>query len=69
MYASGPMAHLFTGNIEQNVIPDLIAYAAQIGRYKVEKDDDEPGAGSSLAVCVQLAIACLIAAIAGWIMV
>uniref|UniRef100_A0A8D8IF20 Alkaline phosphatase n=1 Tax=Culex pipiens TaxID=7175 RepID=A0A8D8IF20_CULPI len=69
VYASGPMAHLFTGNIEQNVIPDLIAYAAQIGRYKVEKDDDEPGAGSSLAVCVQLAIACLIAAIAGWIKV
>ncbi|KAL1404008.1 hypothetical protein pipiens_005482 [Culex pipiens pipiens] len=70
VYASGPMAHLFTGNIEQNVIPDLIAYAAQIGRYKVEKDDDdEPGAGSSLVVCVQLAIACLIAAIAGWIKV
>lgn len=68
MYASGPMAHLFTGNIEQNVIPDLIAYAAQIGRYKVEKDD-EPGAGSSLIVCVQLAIACLIVAIASWIKV
>uniref|UniRef100_U5ETR5 Alkaline phosphatase n=1 Tax=Corethrella appendiculata TaxID=1370023 RepID=U5ETR5_9DIPT len=31
IYASGPFAHLFSGTIEQNVIPHTMAYAACIG--------------------------------------
>jgi alkaline phosphatase len=31
VYASGPWAHLFTGNMEQNAIPHLMAYAACVG--------------------------------------
>lgn len=30
VYASGPWAHLFTGTYEQNVIPHMIAYAADM---------------------------------------
>ncbi|XP_055682613.1 membrane-bound alkaline phosphatase-like [Lutzomyia longipalpis] len=30
VYASGPWAHLFTGTYEQNVIPHMIAYAADL---------------------------------------
>lgn len=33
VYASGPWAHLFTGNYEQNNIPVAMAFAAQIGVY------------------------------------
>lgn len=33
VYASGPMAHLFTGSYEQSTIPVLMAYAAEIGPY------------------------------------
>ncbi|XP_055522639.1 alkaline phosphatase-like [Wyeomyia smithii] len=32
LYVSGPMAHTFQGNFEQNAIPYLIASAANIGR-------------------------------------
>ncbi|XP_052862632.1 membrane-bound alkaline phosphatase-like [Anopheles cruzii] len=32
MYASGPWAHLFTGFLEQNVIPHIMGYAACIGQ-------------------------------------
>ncbi|XP_062716037.1 membrane-bound alkaline phosphatase-like [Aedes albopictus] len=35
VYARGPMAHLFRGNMEQSAVPHLIAYAAQIGRFRV----------------------------------
>lgn len=31
IYASGPWSHLFTGTIEQNVIPHFLAYGACIG--------------------------------------
>lgn len=31
VYASGPWAHLFTGNYEQNVIPVMMGYASCIG--------------------------------------
>lgn len=31
IYATGPHSHLFTGSMEQNVIPHLMAYAACIG--------------------------------------
>lgn len=31
IYAYGPWAHLFTGVVEQNVIPHIMAYAACIG--------------------------------------
>lgn len=31
VYASGPWAHLFSGNYEQNFIPIAEAHAAQIG--------------------------------------
>ncbi|XP_058835960.1 membrane-bound alkaline phosphatase-like [Topomyia yanbarensis] len=56
VYASGPMAHMFQGNFEQNTIPHLISFAAKIGHYKESKD--ETGAGSSLVGCVQLTLVC-----------
>lgn len=31
IFASGPWAHLFTGVVEQNVIPHLMAYASCVG--------------------------------------
>lgn len=31
VYASGPWSHLFTGTLEQNVLPHFMAYAACIG--------------------------------------
>lgn len=31
IYAVGPHSHLFTGTIEQNVIPHYMAYASCIG--------------------------------------
>ncbi|XP_055599310.1 alkaline phosphatase-like [Uranotaenia lowii] len=34
VYASGARGHLFSGVIEQNVLPELIAYAAEIGNYR-----------------------------------
>lgn len=34
IYASGPWSHLFVGNFEQNNIPFLIAYAAEIGEFR-----------------------------------
>lgn len=32
IFARGPQAHLFTGTMEQNLIPHLMAYAACIGK-------------------------------------
>lgn len=34
IYASGPMAHLFRGVVEQNYVAHIMAYAACIGRNK-----------------------------------
>lgn len=31
IYATGPYSHLFTGSIEENAIPHMMAYAACIG--------------------------------------
>lgn len=31
VYASGPWAHIFSGNYEQSVIPYMAAYASCIG--------------------------------------
>lgn len=31
VYTSGPWSHIFTGTFEQNVIPEILAYAACIG--------------------------------------
>uniref|UniRef100_A0A1L8DJH5 alkaline phosphatase n=3 Tax=Nyssomyia neivai TaxID=330878 RepID=A0A1L8DJH5_9DIPT len=40
VYASGPWAHLFTGTYEQNVIPHMIAYAADMtGNGWLSKSD------------------------------
>ena len=38
IYARGPMAHLFSGVHEQNFVPFVVAYAAQIGDYKSGSD-------------------------------
>lgn len=32
IFARGPYAHLFTGTMEQNVIPHLMAYASCVGK-------------------------------------
>ncbi|XP_059618644.1 membrane-bound alkaline phosphatase-like [Phlebotomus argentipes] len=37
VYASGPWAHLFVGQYEQNVLPFAMSYAAQIGAYGEEQ--------------------------------
>ena len=34
VYASGPWSHLFVGSYEQNVIPLVIAMAAEIGPFQ-----------------------------------
>ncbi|XP_065093665.1 membrane-bound alkaline phosphatase-like [Ochlerotatus camptorhynchus] len=70
VFASGPLAHVFRGNIEQNVLPDLISYAAKIGQYLENggegdggDDGDGDGSGSSLMVCIQLTVICAVAAL------
>ena len=37
VWASGPMAHLFSGHYEQNTIPLTMAYILQIGPYAVDE--------------------------------
>lgn len=32
IFAHGPWAHLFTGVVEQNVIPHIMAYASCVGK-------------------------------------
>ncbi|XP_055682601.1 membrane-bound alkaline phosphatase-like [Lutzomyia longipalpis] len=46
VYASGPWAHLFVGQYEQNILPYAMAYAAQIGAYG---DDIQCSSASTLA--------------------
>lgn len=59
VFASGPMGHIFRGNMEQNVLPDLIAYAARIGQYKEDGGQDgEPGSAHAMTVCIQLMVVC-----------
>uniref|UniRef100_A0A182MHL4 Alkaline phosphatase n=1 Tax=Anopheles culicifacies TaxID=139723 RepID=A0A182MHL4_9DIPT len=55
VYASGPCAHLFVGSTEQNVIPMLIAYAANIGEEfgwvtHDEHEDDDNGDASVVSI-------------------
>lgn len=40
VFASGPFDHLFTGVLEQNAIPHLMAYAACIGDGLTMCDDN-----------------------------
>lgn len=69
VFASGPMAHVFRGNLEQNVLPELISYAAKIGQYLETGGEGEgdggndDGSGSSLMVCIQLTVVCAVAAL------
>ncbi|GJQ80048.1 hypothetical protein Trydic_g19336 [Trypoxylus dichotomus] len=37
VFASGPWAHLFTGVIEQNVIPHMMAFASCVGEGKLKR--------------------------------
>lgn len=40
VFASGPWAHLFSGNFEQSVVPHLVAYASCIGDADILKACD-----------------------------
>lgn len=53
IFARGPWAHLYTGVHEQNMIPNIAAYAAAIGPFK-----DRSGASS-----VQVALVTLLSAL------
>ncbi|XP_058054957.1 alkaline phosphatase-like [Anopheles bellator] len=61
VYASGPSAHLFNGNMEQNVIPLLIAYVANIGQDFgwVPEDSSDPidDRGSAVRTSLSLLLA------------
>lgn len=52
VYASGPKSHLFSGSYEQNVIPIVMAKAAEIGPYfeKKESKNSSTVLGSFLAL-------------------
>uniref|UniRef100_A0A1B0GP70 alkaline phosphatase n=1 Tax=Phlebotomus papatasi TaxID=29031 RepID=A0A1B0GP70_PHLPP len=56
VYASGPWAHLFVGQYEQNILPIAMAYAAQIGTYGSETECS--GSGS---IAIHLGIIALVA--------
>ncbi|XP_062558481.1 membrane-bound alkaline phosphatase-like [Armigeres subalbatus] len=67
VYASGPFAHIFNGNYEQNTLPHLIAYAVSIGEYydeQVEPPVDEDGGATSLSICLALLLAAVVATVA-----
>lgn len=57
VFASGPWAHLFTGNYEQNNIPVAMAYAARIGMY-AEAGDPKCSAATALAPMVVAMVVC-----------
>uniref|UniRef100_A0A182K0U9 Alkaline phosphatase n=1 Tax=Anopheles christyi TaxID=43041 RepID=A0A182K0U9_9DIPT len=57
VWVSGPMSHLFRGAYEQNAIPYLISYIAQIGDYYEESDS---GSGHPL-LCLSVLLGCSIA--------
>ncbi|XP_052890226.1 membrane-bound alkaline phosphatase-like [Anopheles moucheti] len=58
VWVSGPMSHLFRGVYEQNTIPYLISYAAQIGDYY---DDSNSGAGELCLLQLSVLLGCFIA--------
>lgn len=39
IFSRGPYAHLFTGVVEQNVIPHIMAYASCVGKGTTACDD------------------------------
>lgn len=62
VYASGPGAHLFGGSTEQNVIPLLIAYAANIGDEfgwvtSTVPDDDNAASLQSMSQLLPMCLA------------
>lgn len=60
IFARGPWAHLYTGVHEQNMIPNIAAYAAAIGPFKGRSDSGD----NSGAVSVQVALLTLLSAAA-----
>lgn len=56
VWASGPQAHLFSGNYEQNTIPLLMAHILEIGPYA----EDEKCASCALMPVVMLSMFMLI---------
>uniref|UniRef100_A0AAG5DTN4 Alkaline phosphatase n=1 Tax=Anopheles atroparvus TaxID=41427 RepID=A0AAG5DTN4_ANOAO len=72
IYASGPSAHLFAGTLEQNVIPVLIAYAANIGHEfgwaPEPSPTDDGGDASSMSLSLLLPIGLSLAStLARWL--
>ncbi|XP_058826811.1 alkaline phosphatase, tissue-nonspecific isozyme-like [Topomyia yanbarensis] len=65
VYASGPMSHIFIGNYEQNTLPYLMAYAAEIEWHTPESIQDEDGGAAWLSVSLPLLL-CLIITVALW---
>uniref|UniRef100_A0A182SX61 Alkaline phosphatase n=1 Tax=Anopheles maculatus TaxID=74869 RepID=A0A182SX61_9DIPT len=57
VWVSGPMSHLFRGVYEQNTIPYLISYIAQIGDYY----DDSNSSGASFVLQLSVLLGCSIA--------
>ncbi|XP_053676958.1 alkaline phosphatase-like [Anopheles nili] len=70
VYASGPNAHLFSGGTEQNVIPMLIAYAANIGTefgwVTNDAQPDDNGDASIMAVAQLLPMCLALVGTFGW---
>ena len=63
VYSSGPWAHLFTGNYEQNNIPLLMAYAAKIGPFddkSTQKSEATKLATSSIVTIILVLITSLV---------
>uniref|UniRef100_A0A182P0S9 Alkaline phosphatase n=1 Tax=Anopheles epiroticus TaxID=199890 RepID=A0A182P0S9_9DIPT len=61
VWVSGPMSHLFRGVYEQNTIPYLISYIAQIGDYY---EESESGSSTPL-LCLPVLLGCSIAMLMG----
>uniref|UniRef100_A0A182QKC3 alkaline phosphatase n=1 Tax=Anopheles farauti TaxID=69004 RepID=A0A182QKC3_9DIPT len=66
VYASGPSAHLFGGSTEQNVIPLLIAYAANIGEEfgwvtNTSPTDNNGNGDASMITASHMLATCLVA--------
>lgn len=59
VWASGPMSHLFRGVYEQNTLPYLISYIAQIGDYY----DDSSSASTLAALPLLLLLISVVMAI------
>jgi alkaline phosphatase len=60
IYASGPKSHMFVGNYEQNYIPYLISYAAEIGEYNANPQQTCTKDDSNGTVSFQISITLMI---------